>query len=424
MNRSLRLVLTSVLTSLALGTGASTAAAASADQATAVLTSTDQAGGAAPVSDRDLLASLSFPDAHRQALLEQIVALLPDDVRERRTAAAIAHGVMPSPVESGLEAALRSAIDPSAYECAPTALSTWLADTVRRVDLNTLIILTFAGGLDVASYDAILNTPGGEPQYFGSTGAWTIPVTHTFRDLRSFWDIDSGDIRLGAMHGTVWQHPDRVTGALALLYDTTPAAVQALAELLVRLVDEDPVLDHGNNPLFTLNAFAFSPDDEQTPRLQDIPDEIIMGDGILDLVPQLGLGTDGVAAKAILAHEFGHHVQYQDDVFASTLTGPEASRRTELMADALGSYFAVHSRGLALNAKRVAEVVENFAMVGDCGFTSLQHHGTPQQRRRAAIWGADLAATALQQGAILPSRSVADRFDDVLPTLVAPDATS
>ena len=35
--------------------------------------------------------------------------------------------------------------------------------------------------------------------------------------------------------------------------------------------------------------------------------------------------------------EFGHHVQFEDGLFNSPLTGAEATRRTELMADAFGT---------------------------------------------------------------------------------------
>ena len=37
-------------------------------------------------------------------------------------------------------------------------------------------------------------------------------------------------------------------------------------------------------------------------------------------------------------------------------------------------------------------------------------------------WGADLASSAQKQGKVLPSLTVAQRFDAALPRLVAPDA--
>ncbi|MFG2559274.1 hypothetical protein [Streptomyces sp. NPDC048496] len=111
-----------------------------------------------------------------------------------------------------------------------------------------------------------------------------------------------------------------------------------------------------------------------------------MGDGILEALKAVGLRD--TAPRAILAHEFGHHVQYEDNLFANTtLTGPEATRRTELMADAFGTYFLTHSRGEALNTKRVLGSAQSFYEVGDCGFTNPGHHGTPNQRLAASSWG-------------------------------------
>ena len=73
------------------------------------------------------------------------------------------------------------------------------------------------------------------------------------------------------------------------------------------------------------------------------------------------------------------------------------------MADAYASYFAVHARGLSLNAKRVAAVQQTFYELGDCSFADLGHHGTPNQGSRASTWAADLGAGARPQGHILPA---------------------
>jgi hypothetical protein len=123
-----------------------------------------------------------------------------------------------------------------------------------------------------------------------------------------------------------------------------------------------------------------------------------------------------------MGHEFGHHVQFEDGLFDSPLTGAEATRRTELMADAFGTYFAVHARGLALNAKRVLDAEQTFFEVGDCAFSDPGHHGTPLQRLRSAAWGASVASSAQPQGQILPSLTFAGLFVQQLPILVAPDA--
>ena len=66
------------------------------------------------------------------------------------------------------------------------------------------------------------------------------------------------------------------------------------------------------------------------------------------------------------------------------------------MADAFGSYFATHARGLALNAKRVLQAEQTSFEVGDCQFADPGHHGTPLQRLRSATWGVENRTCALR----------------------------
>jgi hypothetical protein len=176
----------------------------------------------------------------------------------------------------------------------------------------------------------------------------------------------------------------------------------------------------GEHPLLSANAYAFTGAGDPNPALAALPDMIVMGDGIQQLFNDLGLGD--VAPQSILAHEFGHQVQYENRLFASTLSGPEATRRTELMADAFATYFLAHSRGASLQWKRVQLFVRVFHTIGDCGFTDPGHHGTPNQRMRSAEWAYGVVTGAANQGHILPSLTFAALFDAALPTLVAPDA--
>ena len=67
-----------------------------------------------------------------------------------------------------------------------------------------------------------------------------------------------------------------------------------------------------------------------------------------------------------MAHEFGHHVQFELGVFDTGPTDPaEATRRTELIADAMAAYYGTHKKGLALNGKRVADALLSFCTAGD-----------------------------------------------------------
>ncbi len=72
--------------------------------------------------------------------------------------------------------------------------------------------------------------------------------------------------------------------------------------------------------------------------------------------------------------------------------------------------------------QRVQRFTQMFAQIGDCGFSEPGHHGTRNQRTRAALWGFGVADSARPQGHILPSKVFASRFEQIFPQLVAPDA--
>jgi predicted metalloprotease len=146
-----------------------------------------------------------------------------------------------------------------------------------------------------------------------------------------------------------------------------------------------------------------------------------MGDGIIEGYAEMGFGD--VAAAAIYGHEFAHHIQFQNGYFNDPFpTAAERTRYTELMADAMSAYFMTHKRGMSFNRHRVAQFLEAFFNIGDCGFTSSGHHGTPNQRMRAAQFGFDIANGAHKQGHILSSQAFYELFVAEYPNIIAPDA--
>lgn len=339
---------------------------------------------------------------------------LPADWAARRDAAAARVHLTPSPAEQ----AVGRVIDPGDYECGPTALDAYVGDLLAGMTDDDLEFLFTSGVLDFPTLDALVFGASGDPAY-ALRADYRTELSHAFRDARRFWDIPSADIQLLAMHGDVLLDQGRLQRLLTVVYGLSPAdAAGYAAQVVARM--QDPVFGRGSNPLFTLNAFAFTGEGDPDPFVASLPDKLIFGDGVLDALKKLGLGD--VGPRAVLAHEFGHHVQFENDVFDNTEPTPEATRRTELMADALGTYFSTHSRGLALNAKRVLQAESTFYIVGDCAFDNPGHHGTPNQRLRAATWGVNLADSARKQGHILPSATVIRLFDAALPTMVAPDA--
>ena len=318
--------------------------------------------------------------------------------------------------------AVDRALNPDDYQCGPTDFSGYIDDLIGGLSLDELIFLVdHIEMLDIPTYDALFFGTNTDYRYDLRADSKQ-SLTRTFTDVKRFWDIDSSDIQLMAMHGNMLQDASRVARVLQLPlpeFGKSKAAAEAEAAEIAKMASKG-FFDGGNNPLFTLNAFAFTAEGDPDPAVAGLPDKLIFGDGILDALQALGIAD--VGARAVMGHEFGHHVQFEDSLFNSPLTGAEATRRTELMADAFGTYFVTHARGLALNAKRVLQAELTSFEVGDCQFADPGHHGTPLQRLRSATWAANLAAAARPQGFILPSLRFADLFEQKLPEIVAPDA--
>ena len=322
-------------------------------------------------------------------------------------------------VEIPAAEAFEQAVAPS--ECGVTLLDGYFDEQLAAMTDEQFSFL-------VAHQDALFSVPTYEALFFGSEGdpdyaveTHTAQITNTFRDLRRFWDIESGDIQLLEMNGESLLDADRIARTLTALVALgelamTADEIQAEAQTVATFMQAQG--DFYDNPLWTLNAFAFSAEGETDPLLVDIPDKLVMGKGITEAYESFGLGD--VGPRVIMAHEFAHHVQFELGTFDTGPTDPaEATRRTELMADAMASYYATHKKGLALNAKRVADALLSFYTVGDCVFSSPGHHGTPLQRERAADWGADLAAAARPRSSVLPAATVIELFEEALPGIIS-----
>ena len=100
----------------------------------------------------------------------------------------------------------------------------------------------------------------------------------------------------------------------------------------------------------------------------------------------------------MIAHELAHHVQhrlgYRDDACATTGSGVERTRYSELMADAYAGCFLTHQRGAAMNRKRVEQFLEACFEIVDCAFDAVDRHGTPNQRMKASRLAFEVADEA------------------------------
>jgi hypothetical protein len=313
------------------------------------------------------------------------------------------------------------AINPNDYVCSDESspvvqvldaeLARTLADPADRKRLLDMYA-RFADFLPV--YEAIYFQSSATPQYYGYDGDFTKVINKTERDIKRFWDIPSSQIQVVAMHGTMLLDAERVYRTYILL-GFPPAVAAAYTKVVTESLAASTTMNGGNYAFWTFNAVSY--------REDGFDDKIVMGDGILEAFAAIGYGD--VAAQGIFAHEFAHQVQFEKEYFEDLgeVSDAEATRYTELMADAMAAYYLTHKRGGTLNQKRVEQFLQVFYQLGDCAFTNPGHHGTPNQRMAAAEFGFRLADEAQKQGHILTAEQFHELFVKYYPTLIAPDAT-
>jgi hypothetical protein len=350
-----------------------------------------------------------------QAKLDAITAKLPADWQQRlqrhRDAADID--------SSTPDQVVANVIDPTQYQCQDTQFTEYANSLLDGVSFDDLLILVFLDVLDYPTYDAIFFGKPGNTADYGLSAEYKGAVTNTVKAAQKFWDVDLFDVKTMAMQNDMLTSHDRVAATMAILFGLDEEEASEEADLIQEVLTDSPVLDGGRNPIFTLNAFAFSAEGETDPVFQGIPDKMVFGEGLGVALDHLGLGTNG--AKGVIGHEMSHHVQFEDGLFDSPLTGAEATRRTELMADAFGTYFVAHKRGLAMNGVQIHQAEQAFYEVGDCQFSSAGHHGTPNQRLKASVWGAEQAAAATSPYPVTPSLQLDKKFEKQLVKIVKPD---
>lgn len=328
------------------------------------------------------------------------------------------------------DAAMR-VINEENYQCtASTALdeivTTKLIESISAGDLGILLALVGdetvrqipipADFLPSLEAQFLLTADG--PQEFGYDGDFTSLINNVERDTKRFWDIPSENIQVVAMKGSMLVDVERVA-ALHEFFGFPSGLSVAIATFIRDQILSSQTLDGGDYFLFSANAFALSS--------SGLPEKIAMGDGIMELYAELGFRE--VGTEAIFAHEFAHHVQFELDVPSDPVpsldpNGPDEAEETrylELMADAMAAYYLTHKRGGTYNWWRVEDFLRVYFTVGDCFFDNPGHHGTPEQRLRAARLGFDLASDAQMQGQILSSEAVRDHFNENFLDLIAPD---
>lgn len=242
---------------------------------------------------------------------------------------------------------------------------------------------------------------------FGANGEYTNYMKQQVRSLEKFWDMPNL-ISVRGQHTATLEDLSFIRYVYENYSSATPQEIDYLLSIAQHFNDSSDQIPE--NPFFAVDGFATSN------RI------IVIGDGLVSMLAETGLDPK-VVWSGILAHEWSHQIQFQNHALwtypvPAFIGTPESTRMTELEADFFTGYYLTHKRGGTYNWKRVEAMLSAFYNIGDCGFQSSGHHGTPDQRLEAARQGY-LQASAVQKKGHLPdAQSIHDAFIMTLPSIV------
>ncbi len=252
------------------------------------------------------------------------------------------------------------------------------------------------------------------PQTFGAKGEDTDRVKRITRNLERFWFMPK-EVTVRGQHNSTLEDYDKIVDLLMFWYELPAQDANAYAFYFINFVNEQSTF-LTETPLLSFDGFAIALE-----GLLDQNDLIVVGDGIVELLAETGIGR-GVVWNGVLAHEWAHHIQFNNEdkwyPEGAADNAPEATRTTELEADFFASYYVSHTKGAIQNWRRTRQFLELFFNIGDCQFTSDGHHGTPLQRMEAARRGYNLARKVQKNGKILTANQVHNRFLKQLPKII------
>ena len=149
--------------------------------------------------------------------------------------------------------------------------------------------------------------------------------------------------------------------------------------------------------LEVLPGFAYYHDDRDDPaayattetRLDRADGTVLFGVHLLGQT-RVELEHPEVAVAAVCAHEFGHILQAKYGLHKILLKDQTTKKRVELHADFLSGYFA-GIRKVEKPDFPAAIFPVKLGSMGDNHFNDLEHHGTPDERKAAAVEGFKVA---------------------------------
>ena len=301
-------------------------------------------------------------------------------------------------VRSLVEALRQNAVTPT--ECGPTPFNTAIVPYVMEFDS-----LEWEWYGLLSTINQLHTFIDDSPQYFGADGALTSFAAQNKRSLERFFGMPN-EITLRGQHTSTLQNRDAIAAVYMQFAGASPAVAYANADFLIANVIE-PSVAFDTTPLLSFDGFA------------TFSNLIVIGDGIVQVLSDAGV-EDKIVFAGILAHEWGHQVQFNnyEQWYGEWVSTPEATRLTELEADFFTGYYLTHKRGGTYNWKRAEQFFDLFYNIGDCGFESNGHHGTPLQRKAASYAGYRLAQETFPKGHILSADELHAIFmaslDDIL----------
>jgi len=134
---------------------------------------------------------------------------------------------------------------------------------------------------------------------------------------------------------------------------------------------------------------------------------------IQDLLAKFQFNT-ATPIWSVLAHEYGHVMQFQLGVMSPTAPrSPAETRSNELIADMFSSFYLSISRS-GQDIGGIQASLQSAYDIGDYAFNDPNHHGTPVQRASAFVGGARVALEYLQQQIPRTLAAVYQRFQQEL----------
>ena len=317
--------------------------------------------------------------------------------------------------------------DPSLLFGYPTNITLFGEDVVLYVDIGGLALAL----LEVSSFSNGIAGFDQDKEFFGRNGKYTKEIISQHALLHDFWKVPDEQILVAGLHSEPLQGNIELairTQAVETikLYNITGESVLSSAEQIKQAI-EDLVPGNYSNPFLSYEAFFVD--------LFDVTDfgnstVIVMGDGLIDFFESLGLGE--VGSDLIHAHEFSHALQFYLDLedFGGNLNafyefegskGPDEARKDELEADAMAAYVLAHEQGRDFDVQFLVQVSKTTYFIGDCDTEGKDHHGTPQQRECATLWGADEGLDML--GSPISARDFRSQFRKNLDMILSLDAS-